>query len=81
MSKREEVQEYIDDDCRYLGDWADEAIIGYDEFGRVVYDGEKMIEIVMSETGCGRCAAIVSIDYEIRWFKGDGLDPIIFWEL
>lgn len=81
MNKREEVAEYIEDDCRYLGDWADEAIIGYDDFGRVVYDGERLIEIYMIDTGGDRFDAIEMIDNEIRWFRNDGLDPIIFWEL
>lgn len=81
MNKREAVAEFIEKDSRYLDAWADKAIIGYDEFGRIVYDGESMIQIVMSETGCGRYEAVVSIDNELKWLRQDGFDPIIFWKL
>lgn len=81
MNKKEIVKEFIEKDSRCLDVWADEAIIGYDEFGRIVYDGESLIQITMFETGCGRHAAVVSIDNELRWLKQDGHDPIILWKL
>lgn len=60
----------------------DDAIMGVDSNGRVVYSYEKMVECLMREDGMTEEEAIEFIDYNVIGALGNSSDkPIVMYNL